>query len=304
MGSPDHQHRTASGAALVLTAAALWATFGLFAKQLFSLGYTAVEIASVRTWLGWALVSLLLLIRRRTIRITGRQLLFFLLYGIFGFALFSVLYFATLERTSVAVAAAMLYTAPAFVVLLSAATGRETLTAGRVAILMIVLLGTLLVTGAVQSIASGTAPLSAAALGLGIAAGFTYAIYTLFSKRATEQHDAATALFYMFGFAALGFTPISPPWSSVHVLSDSWIYLAGIALIPTLLAYGFFMTGLKRMDAGTAAMLASAEPAIAGMLAFLVLGETLSTDRIIGMLMIVGAAMVLARAGELEPLPG
>lgn len=91
---------------------------------------------------------------------------------------------------------------------------------------------------------------------------------------------------------------------SLHDIGGSWIYIAGIALMPTLLAYGCFMLGLKRMDAGTAAMLGSAEPAIAGLLAFLLLGETLSVDRVIGMVLIVGAAMILARTERVEPLPG
>jgi len=295
---------TASGAALVLAAAAMWATFGLFAKQLYRFGYTAIEVASVRTWLGWGLVSILLLIRRQSIRIGARDLRFFALYGIGAFASFGFLYFATLERTSVAVAAALLYTSPAFVLILTAVTGREKLTAGRVGILLMVMAGTVLVTGAAQSVITGAAPLSLEAVGLGITAGFMYAIYTLFSKRATERHTALVSLFYMFGFGAIFYAIFAPPWSSLHDIGASWFYIAGIALIPTLLAYGLFMVGLQRMDAGTAAMLASAEPAIAGLLAFVLLGETLSIDRITGMLLIVAAAMMLARAERVEPLPG
>lgn len=295
---------TASGAALVLTAAALWATFGLFAKQLYTFDYSAIEVASVRTWLGWGLVSIVLLVRRRSIRIPARELGFFLLYGVGAFASFGFLYFATLERTSVAVAAALLYTSPAFVLLIGAVTGREVLSAGRIAILLMVLAGTVLVTGAAHSIITGAAALSLEAVGIGVGAGFMYAVYTILSKRATERHDALVTLFYMFGFAALAYALFAPPWSSVHQLNESWLYVAGIALVPTLLAYGCFMVGLKRMNAGTAAMLASAEPAIAGLLAFLLLGETLSVDRIIGMVLIVAAAMMLARAERVEPLPG
>jgi len=300
----DTDRTTAGGAALILAAAALWATFGLFAKQLYAHGYSAVEVASVRTWLGWAFVSIALLIRRQSIRVSTRELCFFLLYGAGAFALFAFFYFATLERTSVAVAAALLYTAPAFVLLISALKGREKLTAPRMAILLVVLAGTVLVTGAAQSLVTGTAPLSLEAVGAGIAAGFTYAIYTIFSKRATERHHALVALFYMFGFAALAYSLFAPPWSSLHSLRASWIYMAGIAILPTLSAYALFMVGLKRLDAGTAAMLASAEPAVAGLLAFLLLGETLSVDRIIGMVLIVAAAMILARAERVEPLPG
>lgn len=295
---------TASGAALVLAAAALWATFGLFAKQLYAFGYTAIEVASVRTWLGWGLVSSLLLIRRRSIRITARDLRFFAFYGIGAFASFGFLYFATLERTSVAVAAALLYTSPAFVLIIMALTGRERLTASRIAVLFMVLAGTVLVTGAARSVVTGAAPLSLEAVALGISAGFMYAIYTIFSKHATERHDALVTLFYMFGFAAIAYAAFAPPWASLHDIGGSWIYIAGIALMPTLLAYGCFMLGLKRMDAGTAAMLGSAEPAIAGLLAFLLLGETLSVDRVIGMVLIVGAAMILARTERVEPLPG
>jgi drug/metabolite transporter (DMT)-like permease len=51
-------------------------------------------------------------------RLRLRDLGFFILYGVVGFALFETLYFVSLEQRSIAIAVALLYTAPAFVVLL------------------------------------------------------------------------------------------------------------------------------------------------------------------------------------------
>jgi len=127
------------GVVLILGAATLWGTFGLFGKKLFSYGYTPIELASLRTSIAWAMLALLMLIQRKSVRIAWRDVPFYIVYALFAFALFALLYFETLEFTPVAVAAALIYTAPAFVLLISAATGVEPLNARRAGLLLLTL---------------------------------------------------------------------------------------------------------------------------------------------------------------------
>src|SRR5690606_21175633 len=91
--------RPVVGAALVLGAASLWATFGIFAKVLYDAGFEPVELASVRAAVGFIAVLILALPRIRTIRVPARALPFFAAYGVLGFALFGLIFFAALERT-------------------------------------------------------------------------------------------------------------------------------------------------------------------------------------------------------------
>jgi drug/metabolite transporter, DME family len=172
---------------MVMAAASLWGTLGLFGKALLPTGVTPVELASVRSAVGFTSLAVWLVIVRRSIGIRWRDLPFFAVYGALSVALFQYVYFAAIERTAISIAAALLYTAPAFVVVLARIFLAEALTATRLVALGMVLGGVLLVTGAVQTVTAGAAPIPLAAAGFGLASGLTYGLYTLFGKTALRR---------------------------------------------------------------------------------------------------------------------
>ena len=283
------------GALLIFAAAFQWGTFGLLTKKLYSYGYNAVELASVRTAIGLIALALLLVVRRQSVRITKREIPFFLAYGLIGFALFEWLYFKSLEFLGVGVAAALLYTAPAFVLLYGLLRGEEKWSARRLSILLLVLVGAALVTGAARAIVTGTAPISAAGLFFGLSAGLTYASYTLFSKHGVGKHDPLVNLFWVFLLSTIAFAIPAPPWAVLRE-PGSWPWLLILGLGPTLLAYVCYLQGLKRLSASTASMLATAEPVVAAVLGFLLLKEPMTLERVVGIACIVTGALVLSRS--------
>lgn len=283
------------GAALVICAASLWATFGLFAKSLYASGFTPIELASVRTWVGFAGIALVALRHPKRLRLGARDLVFFAAYGVVGFALFEWLYFETVERTTIAVAAALLYTAPAFVVLLSRLLWREALGWKRLLSLVLVLVGVVLVTGALGAIVTGTVEVGAAAILLGLCAGSTYALYTIFSKLALQRTEPVPALFWSFGFAALALAVVAPPLEPLTRDPAALPRLLALGLVPTLLAYFLYLRALRELRASTASMLAAIEPAVATILAALFFAERIATTQMVGITIIVAAAATLAR---------
>jgi drug/metabolite transporter (DMT)-like permease len=279
----------------VLAAAALWSTFGLFAKVLYARGYAPLELASIRSWIGWAGVGMVALLTRTSLHIDRRQGPFFAAYGIVGFAAFETLFFATLERTDVGVAAALLYTAPAFVVLLSRLLWREAIPPFRWAALVALLVGIGLVTGAVGMLTRGTAPLTGLALLLGLGSGLTYALYTLFSKVAMERHSPVTAVFWSFAFASLVLALVAEPVGPLlRAGGDLWILVA-LGIVPTLLPYLLYLRALRTLTASSAAMLAAAEPVMAALLGMAALGERMGALRWSGVVVVAAAAALLAR---------
>ncbi|HEX2166353.1 MAG TPA: DMT family transporter [Longimicrobiales bacterium] len=311
-GSGEHALRQSDrrpivGAALVLGAASLWATFGIFAKFLYQAGLEPLEVASARAAVGFAgvlLVASLQTLRRGTaragVRVPLRSIPFFAAYGILGFALFGLLFLGGLERTTVSIAVALLYTAPAFVVLISAVLWRERFDRIRALSLLLVLAGVLLVTGAAGSVLSGAVPLSSTALLFGLGSGLGYALYTLFSKVATERYGPLASLFWSFAFAALSLWIVASPITPFMRAPDQALLLIGLGLVPTLLPYALYMAALRHLRASTAAMLASIEPAIAALLAALLLGERMDALQFAGMVLVVSAAVLLAREARVE----
>jgi drug/metabolite transporter, DME family len=289
------------GAALVLGAASFWATFGIFAKHLYAAGFAPLELASVRAAVGLAGFALILgprLLRRQVHterRVGARDLFFLAAYGILGYALFTLAFFAALERTTVSVAVALLYTAPAFVMLMSALLWRERIGGLRLVSLLLVLGGVLLVTGAAAAIVTGGAALPAAALLIGIGAGATYAIYTMFSKVSTQRYGPGISLLGSFTFATIVFAIIAPPHVPFLRQPEHTLALVALGIVPTLIPYALYLRGLRELRASTAAMLASAEPMIAALLAAGLLHERLEPLQLAGMALIVAAAVLLAR---------
>lgn len=291
--------RPVVGAALVLGAASLWATFGLFTKHLYARGFEPLELASVRAFVGFLGIAAFAAVRGpRSIAVPPNSLPFFAAYGILGFALFEYVFFAALDRTTVAVAVALLYTAPAFVVLASAVLWRERIGRLRGTALVLALAGVALVTGAVGALLHGTAPLSSAALGLGLLSGGTYALYTVLSKIGTERFGPAASLFWSFFFATLALAIVASPVAPLIRAPADRMTLLALGIVPTLAPYALYLLALRQLRASTAAMLASAEPAIATILAAIVLHEGFDLLQGIGIALIVMAAVLLARRVE------
>lgn len=283
------------GGIMVLAAAALWGTLGLFARALYAVGVTPLEVASIRATIGVAGLALWMLVRRQRTPLRARDVLYFAAYGLFGIALFQFAYFAAIERTTVAVAVALLYTAPAFVVVLSWLGGRESIDGARLGALALVLSGTFLVTGAVRLLVAGAAMVSTAALAYGLLSGFTYGLYTLFGKRALDRYGPIETVLYAFVFGAVILAIAAPPWRPILAHPDQIPVFLLLGLLPTATAYVLYIGGLRHLTAGTASILASAEPVVAAILGATLLGEALGAEQVAGIALIVGAGVLLTR---------
>lgn len=286
-------HGVLAGALFVVGAASLWATFGLFAKRLYGDGFRPVELASVRAFVAFAVVLPIALATGTRLRVRPGTAVFLVAYGIIGFAVFELVYLAALASLPVSVGAALLYTAPAFVLLIARVTLGERVDAARLRALALVLVGVVLVTGAARAAAGGSGlPLDGVLMGL--AAGFAYAVYTVLSKAAVARAAPLVALTWSFGAAALALWPFASP---VEVLGrgTSVVWLVGLGIVPTLLAYALFLRALRVLRASAASMIASVEPVVAALLAVLLLGERLHPEQVLGILCVVAAAILTER---------
>lgn len=292
------------GGAMVLGAAALWGTLGLFARTLGAIGLTPLELASIRAAIAAAGLGLWLLLRRPAgLRIHTRDLPFFLAYGVIGLALFHFLYFATLERTSIAVAVALLYTAPAFVVIAARLLHRERIDSNRATALSLVLAGVFLVTGALRLLATGQATITTGAILLGLGSGMSYGLYTIFGKRAVGRYDPYQTVFFTSLFGALILALFAPPWTPFLEHPEATLPLLLLGVVPTILPYLLYTAALRHLPSGTASMLASLEPVVATLLGFILLGEAMTLDQGVGIAAIVAAALILARGAARPAAP-
>jgi drug/metabolite transporter, DME family len=284
--------RAALGAALVIGAASLWASLGIFGRMAFAHGVPALDVASVRAFLAFVAILPLALLQGpglRRLRLPPRDLPLLLGYGAIGIGAFYFVYLAAIERLPIAVAAALLYTAPAWVITIAWIMRWEPVRPGRLVPLALVLVGAFLVTGAFQNLAA----VDALGVAAGIASGAAYAIFTVIGKRIRERYDVLTTFLFAYGAGALVLAVVAPPWRTLLEYPDALTVLILMALGPTLLAVLLFYVGIRHIDASTASMLATIEPVIAALLALAWLGESLTGAVVAGTGLIVAAAVLL-----------
>jgi len=224
----------------------------------------------------------------------------FLVFGFVGVAAFYLIYIYAIGLIGMGMAAVLMYTAPAWVTLLSVVLFKEPLN-GRKIVAVLLACGGCALIGQVYNLANVRLNLLGILAGLG--AGLTYGLYTLFSKVAQRRYSAWTTLAYALGVGALFMLPLQPLANLVHAVTTPPIlfWLLVLGLVPTLGGGVAFNAALRRIPASNASIIATLEPAIATLLGWMFLDERLEAPQLLGAGLILAAVIVLQR--EIAPPP-
>lgn len=277
----------------VLLGASLWGIIGLFIQALYGAGFSAFQIVTLRVVSAALMLTLYLLIWKPSLlKVEWKDLLSFVGTGIFSIVFFNWAYFTAIEAVSLSVAVILLYTGPAFVVVLSRLVFGEPLTLRKAAALGLTLAGCVLVAGVIPL---HTHHLSWYGLLVGLGAGFGYALYSIFGKYALRKYDPLTVITYTFLFASAFMLPVSGwslhpgQWSAGYV----WPLILGLGFFPTALAYGLYTKGLSMVESGRASVTATIEPVVATLLGVWVFRESLSVYQLTGMALVLAAVVLI-----------
>jgi len=284
------------GYALVLAAAALWAALGIIFKALINdCGLARTTVAFFRASLSAViLIAVLGCFRPAALRIAARDVLFFAAFGLVGIAAFYVVYITAIDLAGMSVAAVLLYTAPAWVAVISAVFLGESLTWRKLAAIALAIVGCALV-ARVYDLTGLRLNMWGIMAGLG--AGLTYALYSVFNKVGVRRYDGWTVLAYGLLFGVVFLAPLQSPQLMLAALRQpaALMWLLVLALGPTLGAGLAFNAGLRYVPVGSASVVATLEPVIASLLAFVFLGERLDLRQLAGGGLILAAVSILAR---------
>ena len=296
------------GALAVVAAACMWGTLGFFAKVLYAEGVSFEALVMVRASVGWLAVILFLLAMRgwRSLRVARRDLAFLMPLGLIGIGLFYLLYFYTVRESTVGTAAILLYSAPAFVVVLARLFLGEALNAAKVLALLLTVGGIFLVAGAYDP---ANLEVSPRVLLTGLLSGLTYGLYAIFGRPVAGRLSPDVILSYALFFgAALLVVAALPTLDTLAGLSaSSYALLFMLAVVHTTLAFVLYTFGIGRLGAGRAAIVATIEPVVAGVMGAILLNEELTVLKVSGgLLVLAGAALaqVGPRKAEVGDHPG
>ena len=272
----------------VIAAAMLWGTYGSFLTAITARGMNA----NVVNFLRFASTSLpilayLLIKDRAALRVKRKDLWLFAANGLASILFFTACYAAAIRETKIATAAALLYTAPAIVLLLSALLFGEKLTPRKILCVLLSVLGCALVSG----LGSGGAPLTLRGLLLGLGAGLGYALYSIFSRLIQQRgYSTFTNVCWTFLIAAAAYLAISIAEGSAEEIArlpGAALLAAVCGLFTGLLAYLLYTAGLREMEPSHAAQLATIEPVFAALLGAVLFSQRLSLTECLGIALVV-----------------
>ncbi|MCP4116169.1 MAG: EamA family transporter [Desulfobacteraceae bacterium] len=283
----------------ILIAAMLWGFLGPFARLAFHEGISPLEVAFWRAVLAWLLFASQVLVARR-VRVRRRDLPGLALFGFLCVTLFFGSYQVAVARGGAALASVLLYTAPAWVFLLSRLFFKERITPRKMAALVLTLGGIVLVSGTGKPSAGSMGPDGGAAVLFGLLAGFCYSLYYIFGKYFSDKYSAPVLFFYTLPFGAVC---LLPWFSFAEKSAAAWAALWAIAFLSTFGAYHFYYAGLKRVEAGRASIIATAEPVVAALTAWCWWGERFTLTGYLGSGLILLAVLLMIRGepGEARP---
>ncbi|HET6547178.1 MAG TPA: EamA family transporter [Solirubrobacter sp.] len=154
------------------------------------------------------------------------------------------------------------------------------------------------------ALAGADAAISLPGVGLALAAGASYAGYTLAAKRMlTAGHAPETVMGGAFGVGAVLLLPVLAV-AGAGLAQPGGIALAlFLGIVPTAAAYLLFARGLRRLSAAETATLTLAEPLTASLLGVIVLGEHISAPAAAGATLILAGLLVLATPELRKPAP-
>jgi len=296
------------GTFFCLASGAAFGAMAIFAKLAYRHGTNVATVLSFRFLFAAALFWLLVLAggHLRELRsLNRRQVRAGLLLGACGYALQSGCYFTALEHIDASLLSLLLYTFPAMVAGAAVLIGRERMDSRRLTALALASSGLVLVLAG-----AGAGSLEAVGVALGLGAAVVYSTYILVSDRVVGGISPIVLSALVCSGAAVSLTLGSTVIGQLHpgaVDAEGWLWLASIALVSTVAAIGLFFAGLRLAGPTTASILATVEPLVTVVLAFLVFGETLSAVQIAGGMLVLSAVIVLARprmarTGSLTPV--
>lgn len=235
-------------------------------------------------------VLLVILKHQRQLIIARKDALRLMLTGGLAQSTITFLSLHALNYLPVGPLAFLFYTYPAWVALVSAVTGRESLTLSRVVALAIAMSGIVVMVGLPSS---GSLNRFGVLLALGTA--ILYAMYLPTLHRVQEGIPALVASFYLIigVFTAFFIASVVTREVQIPETIPLWGYVALLGVWSTVIAFASLVGGLRVLGPVRTSIVATIEPFFTAVLGFLLLGQPVTRNTAMGGMLIALAVLII-----------
>ncbi|HMN08055.1 MAG TPA: DMT family transporter [Gemmatimonadaceae bacterium] len=229
----------------------------------------------------------------RALRLPRLHVRRLVVWGGIGQAVLNILNLSALDYIPAATTVFLFYTFPAWVAIFAAVRGTERVGRRRLAALVLSLAGIVVIVGS-----PGAEPIAPIGAALSLSAAVVYALYIPLLRQLQMGATPAIATFYIAvgvclflgGYAALR-GQLAWPTAAPAVGAIAWL-----ALVPTVIAFQLMLRGLETLGPVRTAIISTAEPFSAALLAALILGQPFTLPTMAGGALIAIAVLLLQRA--------
>jgi drug/metabolite transporter (DMT)-like permease len=232
------------------------------------------------------------------IKLPARDLAYCFLLGTLGVAVSNYFYYVAVQRTNVATAIIVQYTAPVWVLFYVVARGQQKLSLQKVVAVALAVAGIALVIGIVGTPSDGRAlRLDSYGLIAALLASFSFAFYNVAGHRILARYDRWRVLVWTLTAAAAFWLVVNPPWKIVaaHYAPAQWLFLFVFSMISVLGAFSLYFLGLQHLEPTRAIIASCLEPVFSIVLAALLLGEILRPIQTLGIVFVLAAIVIVQR---------
>lgn len=256
----------------------------------------SIEIASIRFFIAAPLLAIISLIWKGPgiFRIERKDSLTLVAMAITGVTVQYILQVSAQNYTTATNASLLINTSTFFIMFLGAMFLSEKLSTTRVT-------GALIGFGGVALLVSGgSLAFSPGQIGdlMIIACAFLWATYSILGKKISGRYHPLTVLNWTFILGAIGLVPfylLTPHADLASIPLSAWASILFLAIFCSIIAYLIYNIALEHMDASQVAIFIYLVPLATIVLAWLILGDSLTLASGIGGLLVLAGMYIAER---------
>ena len=279
----------------IILAGFLWGSAVIFSKVLGGFGFTPLQMTAMRNAVAaLALFIYIILTNPKQLKASIKEIAIFLISGV-CILLTGTFYYTAMEMTSPSTAVVLMYIAPILVMGVSVMFMGERFNRLKGLAVAFAFIGCGLVTGII-----GGVKFQALGIFVGVLSGIAYASYNICAKIEMKRgNNPVTASFYCFlGAAVIGIL-LCNPINLCGVVSQNFPealpYIFAQGLFTGAIPYFLYTLASKKLPAGVASAMGTTEPMSATLISVILYNEKLGIQGIIGIILILGAVVLLSK---------
>jgi hypothetical protein len=281
------------GEVFLVIGATAFAFNGIVAKMVMQNGLSEWRMLQVRT--GGAFIVLLIYVlvtNYKSLRVKLSELPLLITYSLIGFALVQLGYFIAISRMHVSMALIIEFTAPIWIVLWIKYVRKSYVPKDMWTAVSLAFIGMLLLAQVWEGMTLDTIGVIAAFLD-----AFALATFFVLSEKLTPTRSTYSLTVFGFGISSAVLSIMFPIWNFPFDIFNQSMNLEGplenfsapgstlilwIVLLGTVLPYLCVLSGIKILSASTSSVIGMLEPVLAGIFAWIWIGESWNAIQLIG----------------------